>query len=284
MSKIFLSADSTCDLGPARAAEIGLHLVPMGVVIKGELYEDKGDFNTQLIYDAVEKDGDAPKTSAGVEETYRKIFEDEAEKGNAVIHISISDKLSVSHQNAKRAAQGLQDVYVIDSKSLSLGMGILCMEARKLIDAGHTAAEIVAKITKMTDQVDLSFIINDLKFLHRGGRASGLQLLGANLLKIRPSLYGEDGKLVPGKKFKGRFDLAVRDYTQYKLEQLANASKDYVAVVHSDIDNAIPVEMIKTLEEAGFKKVERIITGASITIHCGRNTIGIILLNDTAGE
>ena len=276
MSKITISVDNTSDLGEELYKKHNLEVVYFGVVIGNDLFVDK-DVKPDAIYKAVEKDGVLPKTNAALEIDYREMFEEATKDGGSIIHFNMSDKMSVSHSNAMRAAQGLERVHVIDTKSACAGTGILAIKASELRAQGKTTEEILAIIKPMVDKINVGFIIKDLNYLYRGGRASGLKLLGANLLKIRPALsVNREGKIVPDKKFKGQFEAAVREWTQYQVGQLHSANKDLIFVVHSDIDDAIPQGVITAMKEAGFKDVQRIVVGTALTIHLGRNALGII--------
>ena len=250
MEKITISLD-TGDLGEELCKEYGLEVTYFGVVIGDNVFRDT-EVKPEDIYKAVEVDGLLPKTNAVLELDYRELFERATADGGHVIHLNISDKLSASHANAKRAAQGLPRVHVIDTKTLSAGIGFLAMKAVEFVRAGKTAEEIVAEIKKMANTLNVGFIIKDLNYLYRGGRASGLKLLGANFLKIRPSLQITDGKILPDKKFKGQFDVAVAEWTKTKLAQAENADRSIAIVVHSDIDEAIAQHVISSFENAGF--------------------------------
>jgi len=280
MAKLTISVDNTCDLGQELYKKYDLKVIYFGVVIGSELYRDT-DVKPEDIYKAVEKDGLLPKTNAALEMDYRDLFEASTKDGGTIIHFSMSDKLSASHGNAVRAAQGLDRVHVIDTKSLSVGIAILAIKAAELRDQGKSVDEILAVIKKMVDCSNAGFIIKDLNYLYRGGRASGLKLLGANLLKIRPSLViNKDGKIVPDRKFKGEFDQTVSEWTKSRVDQARHANKDLAIVVHSDISEALAQRVITAFKDAGFKDVLRFTTGVTLTTHVGRNMIGVIFLEE----
>lgn len=277
MSKITISVDNTADLGEELYKKHNLEVIYFGVVIGSELHRDT-EVRPEDIYKAVEVDGLLPKTNAALEIDYRELFERATVDGGSIIHFNVSDRLSASHGNAKRAAIGLDRVHVIDSKNASVGTGVLAIRASELVKEGKSVEEILARINPLVDKVDTSFIIKDLNYLYRGGRASGLKLLGANLLKIRPSLVVTKGKIVPDKKFKGQFAPAVSEWTKYKISHTHSADKELMFVVTTDIEESITESVIKSFKDAGFKNVIRITIGTTLTIHVGRNAIGAIFL------
>lgn len=276
MSKITISMDNTADLSAELYKKYGFERVCMGVVF-GDRVVPCCDVKPEDIYKAVEVDGILPKTNGGLEVDYTELFEKATKDGGSIIHFSVSGKLSVSHSNARRAAANFERVYIIDTKTLSTGTAMLAIRAHEMVQEGKDVAEIHEAVTAMVEKLDVSFVLNDLKYIHRGGRASGLKLLGANLLKIRPSLFLDaEGKIVPGKKFKGKFSLAVKEWTQYKMrEYWENIDKRLCFLMHTDIDDEIAMEMHKDLKEFGFKEIIRLPLGTTLTTHIGRNMIGV---------
>jgi len=280
MSKITISVDNTSDLGENLYKKYNLEVIYFGVVIGDDQYIDT-EVTPDDIYKSVEKDGVLPKTNAALEIDYREMFENATKNGGSIIHFNMSDKMSTSHQNALRAANGLNNVYVVDTKSACAGTGILAIKASELREQGKSVNEILETIKPMIDKLYVGLIIKDLQYLYRGGRASGLKLLGASFLKIRPSLtVNKEGRIVPDKKYKGTFEGAVKQWTKDKLENAGNVDKGLVFVCHSDIDNTIVEDVIDTLNQAGFRDVQRIVVGTALTIHLGRNAIGLIFLEN----
>jgi len=280
VSKITISVDNTSDLGPELYKKYNLEAIYFGVVIGDDLYQDT-EVKSEDIYNAVEKNGLLPKTNAALELDYRELFERATVDGGSIIHFSMSDKLSASHANARRAAQGLERVHVLDTKSLSVGTGLLAIKASEMAAQGKSVEQILAASEEFVRKIDISFVIKDLNYLYRGGRASGLKLLGANLLKIRPSLaVNEQGKIVPDKKFKGKFEQAVQDWTKYRIDQAKSANRDRAFIVHSDIEEELAQHVITAFKDAGFKDVHRLTTGPTLTTHVGRNMIGVMFVHD----
>ena len=290
MSKITISVDSTADLGEERFKQYGFEVIAIGVVIDGVVRRDYFDVKQEDIYKAVEVDKLSPKTNAALEIDYKELFEKATADGGSIIHFSVSGKLSLSHANALAASKDMERVYVIDSKSNSVGTGLHAIKVKEILDDENvkkllasgkkTLSDIAKEAQEMAEKIDAGFIINDLKYLHRGGRVTGLKLLGANLLKIRPSLHMiSDGTLMPGRKFKGDFALACREYTKHRLEQLPDVDKSLAIVVHSAIEEKIVDTMIDDLKSAGFKEIIRTQAGAGITVHCGRNMLGLAVMN-----
>lgn len=276
-SIITISTDSTADLSQELYERYKIQVVPLSVVIGDKAYKDNGvDILPKDVYNAVEKQNIMPKSQGASEIDFAEFFE-KNKTSNYHIHFSISEKLSASYGCAVRAAKAFKNVHVIDTKVLSSGIGLLAIKAREMEEAGATGDEILNKIRELVNKQSTSFILENLRYLHKGGRVSGLKLLGANLLKIHPQLVcDEKGYLVQGKKFKGNFAKNTIEYIRHVVENAPNADKDLTMLTYTDIDPAIVKQCEEELKTLGFKRIFKTTAGSVITCHCGRNTIGIL--------
>ena len=217
--KIAISAESTIDLTKELLEKYNIQTTPFGVLLGDDLYLD-GELETSAIFEYVQKTKVLPKTNAVNEYQYAEHFAKLLEDNDAVIHISLSSEMSSACNNAKLAASKLQNVYVIDSRSLSTGIALLAIYASKLAANGNiAAAEIVNLVTERIPHVQASFVVERLDYLHKGGRCSSIALLGANLLKIRPQIVVKDGKMQSAKKYRGSIDKVVEEYSKDVVEQ-----------------------------------------------------------------
>ena len=278
-SRLTISTDSTADLTPELYERYKIQVLPLGVVIGDKLYSDGVDIKPKDVYEAVEKKNIMPKSSAAPEADFAELFAKNSGSG-CHIHFSISTKLSACYNNSVRAATDFPNVHVIDTKVLSSGSGLLAIIAREMDEAGVDTKEIVEKMKDYANKQHTSFVIDSLKYLYKGGRVSGLKLLGANILSIHPQLVVDsEGNLVQGKKFKGSFPKVVKEYTKNVIDGCRDANKDLVMVTRTTIDPAIEKQIEEDLKAAGFKRVLHTVAGSVITCHCGRNTIGILYVD-----
>ncbi|MBE5735429.1 MAG: DegV family protein [Clostridiales bacterium] len=277
---IKILCDSSLDLSKKLIEEFELTVVPFGVTMGDKEYKDGVDLTPQMIFDHVESTGVLPKTSALNEYQWQEEFEKYKDE-EAVICLTISSKASVTYANAKKAAENYSNVYVIDSLSLSSGMGIQAIYARKLARQGLSAGEIVKKVEDRRANVQISFATYKLNYLHKGGRCSSVQLLGANLLKIRPSIIMTNGSLGMHKKYMGPMAKVCKKYVADTLEEFNKPNKELVFITHAsatpDIVGAVREELLSKFQP---DRLEETVAGATVTSHCGENTIGIIYYND----
>lgn len=277
MRPIQLTCDSTCDLTAQLYNNHNVHVVSLGISLGDRFGYDGKDMTAKEIFSYVEESGELPKTSAISVGEYMDIFTDYVEKGFDVIHISLSSELSASYQNACIAAQSVGNVTVIDSRSLSTGSGHLVLLAAEMIAKGHTAQEIAEALNEKKEKLDVSFVLQTLDYLHKGGRCSGVAAFGANLLKLRIEIEVQDGKMQVGKKYRGNLDRSIADYIHGRLDGRTDLDLDRIFVTHSGVpqeslDKA--VALVKELHP--FKEVIATTAGCTITSHCGPNCLGVL--------
>lgn len=283
MRKIKLTCDSTCDLTPALYESRDIEVIPLGIILGDDLKYDGRDITASEVFDYVDKTGRLPKTSGISVGEYMTVFQKYVDQGFDVIHINLSSDLSVSHQNARLAAEEIDQVSVIDSRSLSSGSGHLALLAADLIEQGHSRDEIVRRLNEKKADLDVSFILQTLEYLHKGGRCSGLTALGAGALRIRPEIQVVDGRMQVGRKYRGKQDKSILSYVRGRLEGRNDIDLSRIIVTHSGVAQDILDRVMALIEELQPFE-DRLITQAGCTIssHCGPDTLGLLFFRKTA--
>lgn len=277
--KIAITAESTCDLPEELLKKYDIKIIPFTVILGDNEYKD-GEITPPDIFDFVNKTKVLPKTSAVNYEQYKEFFSGLLKDYDAVVHFSLSSGISSACSNAKKVAEELKNVYVVDSLSLSTGIALLAINARLLANNGVDAKTIAETMEKRVPHVQASFVIKRLDYLYKGGRCSALALFGANLFKIRPQIILKDGKMGVHKKYRGNMDKVVASYCKDCLNEFNTPDLNVAFITYT---TATP-EMVEAakiaLTERGFKQIYETHAGATITSHCGENTLGILYLND----
>lgn len=276
---IKITADSTCDIGEyAESRQIGL--LPLNVILGTDCFSDGVDITPQNIFEFVERTDTLPKTSAPNVGTYEEYFNRFVSAGDTVIHINISSKSSSSCGNAKEAAKKFGDkVFVIDSRALSGGQGLLVMKAADFRDEGMGAPEIVDRLNALAPKINTSFVPDRLDYLYKGGRCSRMQMFGANLLKIHPLIQMEDGQLIAGKKYRGSMEKCISNYIDDLAVMYPNYDDSRCFITHSSADKElVEVAKRKAEEKFSFRQTIETVAGSIITSHCGRNTLGLLFI------
>ena len=278
--KIKITSDSTCDLSREQIAKYGIHVMPLAVAMGENNYRDGVDITPEQIYAHVAKGGDLPKTAANNIAEYAEVFGKYAAEYDAVIHLNISSDFSSCHQNACVAAEDFENVYVVDSRNLSTGHGLLVIRAYELAEEGKSGAEIAETLRGMADRVDASFILNQLEYLKKGGRCSALTVLGANMLKLKPCIEVKDGKMGVGKKYRGNFEKCLKEYIVDRLSGRDDLELDRVFVTHSGISKELVDLAVNTVRELQpFKEICITQAGCTVSSHCGPDTIGVLYIH-----
>lgn len=274
---IKITATSTCDLPPELLERYQITMVPLYVSFGGNTYKDGLDASPEDIFRHVEGGGQLPTTAAVNIADYQKLFAELSPKYDSVLHITIGSEFSCCYQNALVAAKEFPNVYVVDSKNLTVGQGFLAVEAAEAAQRGDSVEDILTMLERMAGQVDTTFVVDKLDYLAKGGRCSSVVALGANLLKLKPCIVLADGKMTVGKKYRGAFEKVLSDYV---LDQLAgkNVNQDRIFVVHTRCSPEVPEAVCDMVRQFGFREVVTAVAGCTISCHCGPNTLGVIFL------
>ncbi|HIR49837.1 MAG TPA: DegV family protein [Candidatus Avoscillospira avicola] len=276
---IQITSDSTCDLSPEQLRQYRIVLMPLAVAMDGRDYHDGVDIQPQDIYDHVAKGGGLPVTAAVNAAQYEAVFAQYARDYDAVIHVNISAEFSSCYQNACLAAQQFDNVYVVDSRNLSTGHGLVVLRAAELAEQGVPAAEIVETLREMTSRVEASFILDQLQYLKKGGRCSAVAVLGANLLKLKPCIEVRDGKMGVGKKYRGSFDHCLEAYITDQLSGREDLELSRIFITHSGVEEhtlQVALDTVRRLQPFAEICVTR--AGCTISSHCGPGTIGVLFV------
>ena len=279
MKKIGIITDCTSDLTKEMYEKYNIEVLPLYVVMKGKTYQDGIDITTEEMYKLVDKYNELPKTSNVSPAKFEEYFKYYLEKYESIIYYGIGSDLSGTYQNAKIAASEFDEdkIFIGDSKNLSTGIGLLILKAAKYRDEGYSAKEIFEKVNELVPRVRTQFAINTLKYLHMGGRCSGVSKILGSALKLKPIIKVVDGKLEVSKKPIG-YVRALRTMLDNAYEDLDNMDLDHVFVTHTVADDDakyLKEELSKVIPSDCLRE-----TNASgvIATHCGPRTIGILYL------
>ena len=277
MLKIKLTSDSTCDLPQEFIEKHDVAICPIAILLGLDEYHDTVDIDANKVLEYVKETGTLPKTAATSIDAYKEFFAQFTNEGYTVIHFNISSKSSSCNNNASVAAKDMENVYVIDSYSLTTGQGIQILKAAKLIEEGKSAQEVVDIINADKEKVQVSFVVDKLDFLAKGGRCNAAKALAASVLKIHPSIVMNDGTLGQGKKYMGSLARGCAQYVKDLATEFKNYDESICFITHSPSDQAI-VDIVteKVKEYFKFDQVVDATAGSTVTSHCGPNTIGVI--------
>lgn len=281
MSKpVCITADSTCDLTQELLERFQVKTIPLHVLLGEESYLDGVDFTQEMIFQRYAKDKVLPRTAAISPQEFTDFFTPLVEAGYEVVFLCISSGLSGTYQNAVIAAQDLPGVYPVDSQQLTTGMGEMILAACGMRDKGMDAASIARAMEEMIPRVNVSFVLDTLEYMWKGGRCTGVTAFGANLLNLKPCIEMRKGKLEVCKKYRGNIE---KVYEKYIAERLAGKTIDPTYFFITTSSPPSP-ELAQRLEDAvrkavpGVQEIFFTRTGCTVTSHCGPGTMGVLFV------
>lgn len=282
MKEVIITADSTCDLPADLIEKNQIKILPLSVLLGDKSYYDGVDIFPQDIYSYVSKTGILPKTSAVTPAQYYEVFEKANDEGKAIVHIGLSSAISSSYQNACIAASEFDDVYCVDSKSLCTAMGLLVLKACDFRAKGFDAKKIANRVTSLVPKVSTTFVLDNLEYLHKGGRCSAVTKFSANILGIKPSIAvdPQTGTLDVAKKYRGKIDVVYKQYVNDCLRDINKIDTSRIVIANSGGISPDIISFAKGVIEGKAKFGEVILADAKCTIssHCGPKTLAVFYI------
>ncbi len=273
---IKITTDSTCDLPIPLLGENNITVVPLGIVKGERIYQDGVDIHPADIAAHVDAGGDITTTSAVNTVDYHELFSKLLKEYDAVIHINLGAGFSCCHQNARIAAEELPGVYVVDSANLTVGIGELALRAARMAREGRSPEEIVAQLESLRGRLEVSFVLDRLDYMKKGGRCNSVTAIGANLLKLHPCVEVIDGKMSVTKKYRGSMERVVAEYLHDRLDGRTDIDTERVWLVDTAFSPALADTAKEVLRADGrFGTILEGKAGCTIFSHCGPNTLGI---------
>lgn len=284
MQNVKIIADSTCDLGPALLARYGVDVVPLYVTLdSGETFRDGVDITAPELLARCEMTRQTPKTAAATLGDFYETFKRYVDEGRDVVFIGISQQMSAQVQNAMLAAAEFPEgrVRCIDSQNLSTGIGLLVIEAAERAQQGMPAEQIALEVERLVPRVNASFVLDTLTYLHRGGRCSGVQAIGAAMLSLKPQISVKGGTMAPTDRFRGRIKRVIPRYLARQLEGIERINPRRVFLTYTSFADEEIAPFIDLVRERGhFDEILTTTAGSVISSHCGPYTLGILFLED----
>ena len=280
MSKVKIISDSTCDLSEELLIQYDIAVLPHPIVRDGELLQDNVSITPDDIYAHYERTGRLCTTSAPNAYDYEQFWRPWLDEGYEIVHFTISSEMSTAYNQAVLAAEETGHVYPVDSRSLSTGIGMLVLEACDLRDRGFAAEEIAVRVREDSAKCQASFLVDVIEYLWKGGRCSSVAAIGANLLKLKPRIDVQNGKMLSTKKYRGKTTKCFAAYADDLLKGKDNIRQNRIFITHSGIDEDI-IQLVQDKIRQWQPGVEHIYVtraGGTISCHCGPGTLGILYM------
>ena len=279
---VIITADSTVDLSQELKERFDIRIIPLMITLGEDHFMDDGVSFTPLdMYARYHKDGLLPKTSAPGVQEFLDFFTPLVQQGYEIVHLDISAELSNTFNAARLAASELDGIYVVDSRMLSTGVGLLAIEGAECRDRGMEAKEIAEHLNSLTGKVSTSFVLDTLEFMWKGGRCTGVAALGANLLKLKPGLEMKDGKLGVFKKYRGNIEKVYEQYVRERLDGKKVRPGHIFITESGEIEPEVVEKMCALAKElSGCREVHHTMAGCTVSTHCGPKTLGVLFIEE----
>lgn len=276
---IIVTADSSCDLSQQFLAPIPFEVFPLTIIQNGIAYQDGLEIKPEDIYQRVAGGAPVPTTSAVNIIDYKTRFQTLSSTYDAVIHIGLGSEISSCLSHAKLAAEGLSNVYIVDSKNISVGHGLLALEARRLLLEQQAPQDIAAYLNNLADKIEFTFILDQVTYLHKGGRCSNIAALGANLLKLKPVIAVINGKLVMVRKYRGSFEKVLPSFFRDQLKGRNDIQVDKTMLVTTQCPpHWVTLSKSEIQSYTGQQIDELFYAGCTICSHSGPKALGLAVL------
>lgn len=280
---IKIVTDSSCDLGINFIEENNIELIPLLLNLDGETLKD--DLGKSLGYrEFYEKlrAGSMPSTSQINIYTFEEKFKELLDKGYEILYIGLSSALSGTFNSANMARNNILEenpnakIAVVDSISVSMGLGMLIKKACKMIEEGKMLEDIVQWIEENKNKVIHAILVDDLKHLKRGGRVSASTAAVGSILNIKPLLkLNNSGAVEAAEKVKGK-KKALKRLASIVKEKAINIENEILYIMHGDVLEEAQYLKGIILQELNFKDVKVEYIGTVIGTHGGPGTIAAV--------
>jgi len=269
-------ADTTCGLPRELLAKRGVPLIPQVVMFGEQSYHDDQELDTTTFLEKLKTSATLPKTAAPEPPLYYPFFKDAQVKGESVIVIAPSAKVSGTVRSAETAAQefpGLE-VRVIDTLTISCNLGAMVLEADDLAKAGKSADEIEAHIRAMIPRGRIFFVVDTLEYLAKGGRIGGAKKLLAELLEIKPILTIREGQVEAFEQQRTK-KRALARLADVVAEECPKTPDSHLAVLQVEAEDEAQ-EFAETLKRfVPLPEIPIFLLPPAIVVHGGPKTMGV---------
>lgn len=276
---IKITSDSTCDLSKELVESHNIGIIPLIVVKDGKPYSDGVNITPADIFAHVAAGGGLCSTAALSVGEYQEHFSKFASDYDGVLHINISAEFSSSYQNACLAADEFDNVRVVDSRNLSTGQGLVVLKACELAKTCENLDDLKAQLDEFTSRVEASFLLDQLKYMVKGGRCSAVAALGANLLNLKPCIEVKDGKMSVVKKYRGSYAKCLASYVNDRLSSRDDLDKNTLFVTRTPVTDDCLQAVADTVKAYNdFENTYWTEAGCTVSCHCGPGTLGVLFV------
>lgn len=275
--------DSTCDLPPQLAKELGITVVPVYLRFGEEVFHDRVDISEDVFYQRLLHDPVHPSTTQPSPQDFVDVYKELAQVADGIISIHVSSKLSGTYNSALRGKEAVEKdcpVEVIDSQTVTMGLGQLAIAANTVAGSGKDLQQVVKEVEQMVPSIHVFGLLDTLKYLALGGRIGKVQALIGSVLNVKPMLTIKNGELVPAGRVRSRakgtdilFDFVKNAVDIQDLAVVYSTTPDEAQALIERIGSIFPEERIRLAR-----------LGPALGVHAGPGILFIALRGTSRGD
>ncbi len=278
---IKIVTDSTCDLPPEVFEQYGITVMPLRIHFGMEAFLDGVNITKDEFYQRLRTAPQLPTTSQPSAGEFCEAFRPLVEAGHEVVGIFISSELSGTCASALTACELLPEasISVIDSRSTSVGLGMMVREAARLAEAGADVAAIEARMEELVGKMRLYFVVDTLEYLRKGGRIGGARALLGTMLNIKPLLMMHDGRVEPLQQVRTRRK-ALGRMIELMAQEMSSASLVHLSMTHAQAEDEAKALVAQVQEAIPCEDFFICELGPALGTHTGPGVVGIAAYGD----
>ncbi len=280
MSKVRIVTDSTADIPEQMRLAAGIEMVPLSILFGTESYRDKIDLSHSQFIQRLQAAGrNLPTTTAPSPGMFEELYARLADEGaSEIVSVHLSEKLSGTAGAARVAAEAVADrvkVEVIDSRSISLGLGFLAMEGARVASQGGDGRAVAEAIRRMMPNIQIIFFPDTLEYLQKGGRIGRAAAIAGSLLSLKPLMRLDEGVVVPHERTRTRSKAIdglvkfAKDFPHIRQMGALQSGDADIATLLDRLNAAIPSYPRDRIVATELSPV--------IAVHLGPGALGVII-------
>jgi len=198
MGRVSIVTDTSSDIPAETAEALGIHMIPLNVMFGRQVFRDRVDMMPQEFYRKLRESEQLPTTSQPSAGDFAEFYRGLCESAESIVSIHLSAELSGTLESAHAAKDQLASpvpIHIVDSRSTSMGLGLMVLAAAEMAQRGLDAPQIVEQVNSLVPRISVLFVVDTLEYLHRGGRIGGAKRLFGTMLSVKPLLHIHQGRV-----------------------------------------------------------------------------------------
>ena len=270
--------DSTADMPTGWEQDYDINIIPINILFGEKTYLQNVDLDSEGFYRLVDESKKIPKTSQPSPHQFAEFYKKIAAKGDTILSVHVTSKLSGTYASAVAAAEAVKDAFrviPVDSAGGSMGLGLMCREARRLDRAGKNVEQIVKYLEGIRDRVLIILTLDTLEYARMSGRVGTLSVALASLLNVKPIAVLKDGLVNMVEKVRTR-KAALERILEKAAEEFGNKPV-YLGILHARDLEAGKALMAEAKKRFNTKDVNLVDLSISLAANFGPGTVGLVL-------